>query len=50
MRMSGSFVGPEIMVFPFKPTCRNMEIKRGREELYCSQLWRGTYLIQITSG
>lgn len=50
MRTSGSFVSPEIMVSPFKLACRNMEIKQGREELYRSQLWIGSYLIQIISG
>lgn len=50
MWMSGSFVSPEIMVLPFKLACRNMEIKRGREELYRSQLWSWSYLIQIISG
>lgn len=50
MWTSGSFVSPEIMVSPFKPACRNMEIKQGREELYRSQLWRGSYLVQIISG
>lgn len=50
MWTSGSFVSPEIMVFPFKPACRNMEIKQGREELYRLQLWRRNYLIQIISG
>lgn len=30
----GSFVSLEIMVPPFRPACRNMEIKPGWEELY----------------
>lgn len=30
----GSFVSSEIMVPPFRPACRNMEIKPGWEELY----------------
>lgn len=50
MWTSGSFVSPEIMVSPFKPACRNMEIKQGREELYRFQLWSGSYLLPIISG